>query len=214
MALVKGHVVKKKLPNEPLRAELLTPHRLREELATLKQKPMRDGYALMTSLPDAAVRCLESRLIPHNAGLSLYETRGGRACALLLVQAGPMLLRILVPLGTTDARSWLLEGLNRGFYLVVVDVPEVDQLTLVQAPVTAIPEAIAFARAVEASPTWVASSPEEFSDMLADLGRLTQSLLVRPASSIVRDFAVGDSWFALAAEIPMPIVAPPSDELH
>lgn len=205
----------KTLPNEPLRAVLLSPDRLRTELSTLVQRPIYEGYAVLTGLPNSAVQFFESGGVPQNSGLWLYQTPGGRACALLGIQAGPVLLRVLVALGTKEAREWLLEGLQRDYFLIALDVAETQQLVMVQAPVTSPPEALAFARTVEASPIWVTGTPDEFADLVVDVRRLTQSLLLRPAPSILRDFAVESSWLAVAIEMPLPIpAAPPSDGVH
>ena len=204
--------MKKELPSTPLRATVLSPSELDKELAGLVQQPHYDRHAVMTGLPDASVRLLESSLIQQRAGMSLYETPGGKACALLWVQAGPMLLRILVALGTPTACDWLLEGLQKSSFLVALDARETNQLVVVQAPVGSSRDALTFAQQAKARAPWVTSTPDEFADLVVDVRRLVQSLLLKKPESAFPGTRVEDSFLALAAEVPMPLPPAPTTQ--
>ena len=202
--------MKKDLPNTALRASMLSPSELNEELARLVQRPRYDRHAVMTGLPDHAVRLFESTLLQQNASMSLYESLTGRACALLWIQAGPVMLRLLVPLGTTKACDWLIEGLEKKCFLVALEVAETQQLAVVQVPVQSSDSALAFARAAHSRAPWVTSTPDELADVLLEIRRVVQALLLVKPDSMLPGIRVEESYLALAVEVPAPIM-PPTD---
>lgn len=202
--------MKNDLPNTALRASLLSPSELQEELARLVQRPRFSGHALMTGLADPIVRLFESTLLQQNTSLSLYESLTGRACALLWIQAGPAVLRILVPLGTKTACEWLIEGLEKKRFLLALDVAETHQLAVVQVPVQSSDSALAFARAAHSRAPWVTGTPDEFADVLLEIRRVVQGLLLVKPDSMLPGIQVEESYLALAVEVPAPIT-PPTD---
>lgn len=190
---------------EERKAYLLSPREFQQELDTLKQKPRIERYALITQLPDRVVRSFEDPKIPQRTALQVYATEADRPCALLQVQSGLILLELLVTLGTDKARTWLAEGLRLEEFVVALEVPETNQLAVVQARLPSQPSAADLVRAVEEVKTrWAMRTQEEFAALLADVQHLVRVVELRPRKSLLPGLSVGETWCAVAPELPFP----------
>lgn len=203
--------MKKDLSNTLLGGTVLSPNQLVEELAGSLQPPQYGRHAVMTSIPNAVAQLFESATRQH-AAMSLHPSPAGRSCALLRIQAGPALLRVLVALGTPTACDWLVEGLQQQSFLLALDVEETKRLVVIQARVATSPSAMTFAQSAKAQAPWDTSTPDARADLLADLRRVGQGLLLSKPQSVLAGVKLEMSYVAFAGEVAMPNLPTRDDE--
>lgn len=114
--------------------DVLSAEETREEMATLVQRPALSGVALSFTLPAADADSLED---PHSGRATRFTLAPGPCGvmhAIVTLQAGPHLVRVLVPLVCARAEAWLESVCQQGGTVLLADIPTTQQLTAIVVP--------------------------------------------------------------------------------
>lgn len=113
---------------------LLTPRDMDTVGTTLTKVPDFNGYALLLSLPDVHLRHLEQARNKVPIRFTLYPMRTGYMLAVVTIQSGNFQARAAIPLIGEQSLAWLDWCIQNKTLACFVDVPETNQLALLQSP--------------------------------------------------------------------------------
>lgn len=113
---------------------VLSAEETRREANNLVQRPALSGVALGFPLSEADANSLEDR---HSLGATRFTLAPGPfgvMHAIVTLQTGGLMVRVLVPLVSKKARAWLESVCDQGCALLLADIATTQQLTAIAVP--------------------------------------------------------------------------------